>query len=53
MIGLPGGSRFSVPVSEYHLDRSAHCRAPGTIKSLELPTLGKLKWTWGQAVLLV
>lgn len=43
-VTLPDGSSYSIP--EYYLDQSAGCRTPGAVKSLVLPTLGKIAWTY-------
>ena len=49
-IDLPDGSSFEMPLSSYHqtVDCNANVNAPaGMIASLQLPSLGKLTWTYG------
>lgn len=43
-VGLPDGTSYSMP--EYHLDRAAGAKGPGSIKSVYLPTGGHIAWTY-------
>jgi RHS repeat-associated protein len=47
-IVLPDGSRFAMPLSDYHLDALTNCKLPGTLKGLTLPTLGRIDWDYGE-----
>jgi hypothetical protein len=42
------GSSFSLP--EYYQNQAAGCRTPGSVKSLVLPTLGKIGYTYQEYV---
>jgi RHS repeat-associated protein len=51
-VTLFDGSSYSMPSPEgnlalgYHLDQSAGCRTPGSLRRLVLPTLGVISWTY-------
>jgi RHS repeat-associated protein len=47
-VTLPDGSSYQMP--EYHVDQTAGCLTPGAIKSVTLPTLGKIGWTYREYV---
>jgi RHS repeat-associated protein len=47
-IALPDGSTYEMPASDYITSSTAlaTCRFPGSIRGLELPTGGRLEWTY-------
>ncbi len=47
-ITMPEGLSYAMPLSDHYLDQSIHCRLPGVLKGLRLPTLGRIEWTFGQ-----
>jgi hypothetical protein len=46
-VTLPDGSSYSMPSSDYYLDKSADCRLPGVLKAITTPVLGRIEWTYG------
>lgn len=46
-VTLPDNSSYSMPSSDYYLDKSVDCRLPGVLKGITTPVLGRIEWTYG------